>query len=227
MRWSSRVAKALRRPEVRKGIATAVASYAQQHIEQGAGRGDSGSRRQFEPLKTVSGGFWTMRKPRDTSAIIATREAQVIETKQTKDGPVQRSVTKKEYYVKGVSYRAGGQPLRDTGRLLRSLTGKGTSSGANKVTVTLRGEQYGIYHEKGFKTSGPNYIPLTKKGKRGHKTGSNPEGEGLIRGKDFTMAWNGVTVPKRPFLVPTNEEFAEIGRTIKIALALILKGRAS
>lgn len=227
MAWRKRVASALRRPEVRQGIATAVASYAQQHIEQGAGRGESGRKTRFKPLKTMTGGFWTMRKPRDQSAILATRKKQVVETRQTKDGPVQRSVTKTEYYVSGQSYRAGGQPLRDTGRLLRSLTAKAKNSGTTRVTVTLRGEEYGIYHEKGFSTTGPNYIPLTKAGKRKHKTGSNPAEEGLTRGKDFTMAWNGVTVPKRPFLVPTDAEFAEIGRTIKIALAQILKGRAS
>ncbi len=227
MGWGSRVSKALKRPEVRKGIAAAVATYAQQHIEQGAGRGRSGTKSQFAPLANMTGRFWTFKKPRNQSDILDTREVPGL--KKVKDGTGHRFVMAKlkQYLVVGRSYRAGGQPLRDTGRLLRSLSAKAKATGPTKVSVVLRGEQYGIYHEKGFKTSGPNYIPLTKKGKRKHQTGSNPETEDLVRGKDFTMAWNGVTVPARPFLVPTNAEFGEIGRTIKVALAQILKGRAS
>jgi hypothetical protein len=67
---------------------------------------------------------------------------------------------------------------------------------------------------------------LTRKGKRSHATGNNPTKEGLVRGKDFVMAWQGVTVPKRPFMIPTNDEWGEIGKSIRLGLARILKGRS-
>jgi len=128
--------------------------------------------------------------------------------------------------MSGQSYRNGGQPLRDTGNLLRSIGAKAEQVGPSRLSVTMSGAIYGIYHEKGFSTDGPNFIPLTRKGKRTHATGANPYSEGLTPGKDFTMAWSGVDVPARPFLVPTNTEFVSIGKTIKIGLAKILKGKA-
>jgi hypothetical protein len=106
-----------------------------------------------------------------------------------------------------------------------ALNAVGSRAGRNKLRVTLRGPMYALYQDRGFSTSGPNYIPLTFKGKRKHGTGNNPNNEGLIRGKDYTMAWNGVTVPARPFLLPTRTEMRGIGKSIYMSLKSILKGR--
>lgn len=121
------------------------------------------------------------------------------------------------------SYRAGGQPLRNTGKLQRSLSATGTSSG-NNLRLTLRGMRYGLYQDRGFKTKGPNYIPLTRKGARQHGTGNNPNAEGLKRGKDFLMAWKGVTVPSRPFILPTREDLRSFGKSVYLGLKAVLKG---
>jgi len=224
-RWSRKVAKALQSPAVRRGIAEAIASYAQQHIATGEGRGDSGEAATFQPLKSISTQFWTSRKPKGLSGVSERVVTKVRKRKRADGSTVAVPVKVKEYLVSGASYREGGQPLRDTGNLLRSLGAKAAATGPGTLTVTLRGAKYGIYHERGFSTSGPNFIPLTKKGKRTHATGANPASEGLQRGKDYTMAWGGVTVPKRPFLVPTQDEWVEIGKTIRLGLAMTLNGR--
>jgi phage gpG-like protein len=138
---------------------------------------------------------------------------------------VAKPTTVTEYLVTGESYRAGGKPLRDTGQMMREMNAKG-QAGGNGVSIILYGPLHAIFHELGFETSGPNYIPLTRKGKRSHATGNNPTKEGLVRGKDFVMAWQGVTVPKRPFMIPTNDEWGEIGKSIRLGLARILKGRS-
>jgi phage gpG-like protein len=224
--WQRRVAKALRDPRVRDGIAMSVQRYAKAHIAKSEGRGDGGRASQLAPLKPIQGKFWTKRKPPADVIPSATRERIVTTTVQGKDGKVRvRNKKITEYLMTGESYRAGGQPLRDTGNLQRSITAKAALVGPTRVEVTLAGALYGIFHELGFSTSGPNFIPLTRKGKREHATGRNPYAEGLTRGKDFIMAWNGVEVQKRPFLVPTNTEWAEIGRSIRLGLARILKGR--
>ncbi len=224
--WQRRVAKALKDERVRSGIAMAIQRYAKAHIAKSEGRGPDGRTSQLAPLQPISGEFWTKRKPREGTFPKATRERIVAVTTKRKDGSVkvtQRKVT--EYLMAGESYRNGGQPLRDTGNLQRSITARARLAGPTRVEVTLAGALYGIFHELGFTTAGPNFIPLTRKGKREHATGANPNAEGLTRGKDFIMARDGVTVPKRPFLVPTNTEWGEIGRTIRLGIARVLKGR--
>jgi phage gpG-like protein len=215
MRWANKVAQALKRPEVLNGVALAVSTYAQDHIDNSAGRGPSGAPQAFVPLSTKGGVYWTATKPKESSLILATRQRTInvpgAKRKKT------RVIT--EYKVRSVSYRAGEQPLRDTGRLMASLAGTAAVKDKGTVRVTLRGEAYGAYHEHGFRTSGPNFIPLTLKGRR--------KEAGLQYGKDFTVAKKGVTVPARPFLVPTDDELREIAVTIKMSLAIILKGRAS
>lgn len=224
--WQRRVAKALQDPRVRDGIAMSIQRYAKAHIARSEGRGDGGRTSQLAPLQTVTGQYWTKRKPPADVIPSATRERTVTETVKGKDGkPRVRTKKVTEYLLTGKSYRAGGQPLRDTGNLQRSITAKAALVGPTRVQVTLAGALYGIFHEMGFRTGGPNFIPLTRKGKREHATGRNPNAEGLTRGKDFIMAWNGVEVQKRPFLVPTNTEWAEIARSIRLGLARILKGR--
>lgn len=97
--------------------------------------------------------------------------------------------------------RSGGQPLRDTGALEASFfVEKVTTSGLEAESVIASGVPYAAFHQTGFQTSGPNYIPLTRRGARLHATGANPNAEGLVRGVDFIMAWKGVTVPARPMI---------------------------
>lgn len=119
--------------------------------------------------------------------------------------------------VRHLSYRDGGQPLYDTGALARSIHATTTVTDTG-FFVTIRGLSYGSKHETGFKTEGPNYIPLTQRGARRHATGSNPTADGLRRGKDFIMAWRGVTVPKRPWMLPTRGDLREFAMTIKTAI---------
>ena len=130
----------------------------------------------------------------------------------------------------GVLLRAGWRPRWDLGvsprvRAIAALMAPGLF-GSAIYQINVYGPLHAIFHELGFETSGPNFIPLTKKGKRSHATGRNPTKEGLVRGKDFVMAWQGVTVPKRPFMIPTNDEWGEIGKSIRLGLARILKGRS-
>ena len=219
------IAKALRSKEVRDGIAAAVARYAKAHIAKGEGRGPSGQAVALKPLKDLETEFWTLRKPKDASAILGTRQRTVQKVTKTKKGTKIRTVEVTEYRLKGTSYRAGGQPLRDTGNLVRNIGARAEYAGETKVEIILTGPLYAIFHELGFETSGPNYIPMSKKGKRQHATGNNPDSEGLTEGKDYIMAWNGVEVPARPFLVPTTKEWSDIGRTIRLGLKKILKGR--
>jgi phage gpG-like protein len=224
MDYAKRVALAMMDPRVMNGIAQAVASIAKQHIAQGFGRGSDGGSSTLEPLKDITTEYWTTRKPK--TGILGTRQVTQMRQRKSKDGRITVKPTKvTEYLVRGSSYRSGGQPLRDTGNLLRSLGARVRRIGPNRMEVILTGPQYGIFHELGFTTSGPNYIPLTRKGARQHSTGNDPRKEGLVPGKDYMMAWGGVTVPARPFLVPTAKEWGDVGRTIRLGLAKVLKGK--
>jgi len=120
-------------------------------------------------------------------------------------------------------YRRGGHPLRNTGALARSLAANARISGA-VIQIEMRGLHYGAYHDRGFKTKGPNFIPLTRRAVSGHSTGANPRHEGLIEGGDYLMAWRGVTVPARPFILPTNDDLTVLGKSIYLGLKAVLKG---
>jgi phage gpG-like protein len=133
-----------------------------------------------------------------------------------------------EYQVVQSSYRTGGQPLRDTGDLYRSL-GAGASATPSQIKLAMQGNKYGLYHDRGFTTVGPiHYVPLTRKGARGHATGANPNAEGLVRGKDYMTIGSkkkpkGVTVPARPFILPLREDVLDLGRSIYLGLRSILR----
>ena len=209
--WRKRISKALANESVRNGIAAAISAYAKQHIAKSEGRGPNGETVALAALKPMSGEFWTTKKPREGEVASATRQVLKAVSRKKKDGSVVvKNVMVTEYKMSGQSYRNGGQPLRDTGNLLRSIGAKAQQTGPARLSVTMSGAIYGIYHEKG---------------KRTHATGANPNTENLSRGKDYVMAWGGVDVPARPFLVPTSVEFSAIGKTIKIGLAKILKGK--
>jgi len=117
-------------------------------------------------------------------------------------------------------YRSGGDPLQgeSTSGLMASLKGHVTAS-ANKITMRLtEGVGYGVYHQKGFKTKGPNYIPITMKGKKRHRKGNDPTKEGLVEGKDYFIAWGGVTVPQRKIFNLPPEDVQELKRSIGEAI---------
>lgn len=100
-------------------------------------------------------------------------------------------------------FRDGGQPLRSDGGLKASFHIEWPETGVfgNRARSTIAsGSTYAPYHQTGFKTSGPNYIPLTLKGRRLHHPGADPAKEGLKRGVDYVMAWKGVSVPARPMI---------------------------
>jgi hypothetical protein len=214
-RWSKQVRQALDNPRIVKGIAALAGVWMSEHIEQNFGRGAGGIAVQHAPLKTVKGRSWSSSKPKDGSALAVKRI--IID----KDG---KARSRTMYLIENTSYRQGGQPLIDTGKLIGSLGASGLKSG-NGIQITMQGRKYGLYQDRGFRTKGPNFIPLTKKGKRGHATGRNPNEEGLAKGKDFLMAWRGVTVPSRPFIMPTRDDLRRLGTDIYLGLKSILKGK--
>ena len=207
-RWADLVRKALDEPSVRTGIAQKFVYLMREHIDESYGRGISGQRVSHLPLKPLFGREWK-RTAKLGQNVLFTR---------------QRGKRKKrtEYLVEVPSYRNGEQPLRRTSHMWRNLNA--TSEAAQDgFRLTLRGPIYALFQDRGFKTSGPNFIPLTKKGAR-HATGRNPADEKMKRGKDYFMAKKGVTVPARPFLLPTREDMRMVGRSLYLGLRSVLKG---
>ncbi len=99
------------------------------------------------------------------------------------------------------SYRRGGERLRDNGQLAKSFFKKSqTVEGKDLTCVVASSAFYAVYHQNGFKTTGPNFIPLTIKARRTHVKGNDPKLEGLEEGVDYIMAWKGVTVPESPMI---------------------------
>ena len=224
MNWNKRVARALNERAVRQGIAQIFVDIMTGHIDQNVGRAKGGGAVKHAPLKEMRGSTW-VNSPRDGDVVTATRTVQVPVRRKVKgsNGYEIKYVDRKQYRVSNPSYRNGGQPLRNTGKMERSLSANG-SRVPSGLRVTLRGVKYALYQDRGFKTSGPNYIPLSMRGVRRHGTGRNPNAEGLKAGQDYMMAWKGVTVPSRPFLLPTKSEMSLIGRSIMLSLRSILKG---
>jgi hypothetical protein len=209
---------------VRNGIGEVFSFVMKDHIDRNRGRGADGGEVSHAPLKQMHGERW-VDKPRANELVVATRTRSVPVKRKVRGVEQIRLVTKTEYKVRTSSYRNNGQPLRDTGKMYRGLNSKVSKKNDTTLSVTLRGPIYALFQDKGFKTSGPNFIPLTRKAARGHGTGNNPNAEGLKRGKDFIMAWRGVTVPSRPFLLPTRKEMRMVGKTIYQSLKTVLKGR--
>lgn len=135
---------------------------------------------------------------------------------------VRRKKGKKTVVTEIGHYRAGGTPLYDTGDLFRSLHGV-TQSSPNGARMILRGSMVALLQSKGFKTTGPNWIPFTRaaikthaaKGKKGKKRArgtyptSNPDG--LVVGK-------GVTVPPRPLFAFPPSAKQTVARAVAQAL---------
>lgn len=124
----------------------------------------------------------------------------------------------------GRSYRAGGKPLLDTrNHIYNTLHSTGTTPTSTGIKATLRGSFAALYQHHGFKTKGPNFIPLTLHARRTHKPGANPNDEGLIKGQDYIMKWDGVEVPARPIFRVAPEDKKDIIKTIKIHLKRYMK----
>lgn len=127
-------------------------------------------------------------------------------------------------------YRRGGTPLYDTGETFRSLTAT-TEAVGNGVRMTLQGSMIAAMHQQGFRTSGPNFIPFTRKAAKQwvvedeakRKAGTKRKGKpsnaiypiasplGLVAGK-------GVTVPARPIFAMPQTAKREVSRAIARAL---------
>lgn len=125
----------------------------------------------------------------------------------------------------GKGYRAGGAPLQDTGRGMQSLSSR-TEVGPDSVTFTLQdGAGYMVYHQNGYKTRGPNLVPLTRRFLLSHVKGENPHhetdsaGVGFRAGVDFIMFWNGVDVPQRKIFNMPPEDRREIDIVLGRAVA--------
>jgi len=235
--WSRRVKAALRNRAVTTGIAQVAVEWMSTHIEDNYGRGPSGQAVPHKPLKPLFGKKWVGGKKPTQSFTYETGGVQlpgggwstttfkrfIRTSRRGRRNAAGKIVRTARHLVLVPGYRNGGQPLRDTGKLFGSLNAKGASA-ADKIVLTMRGRKYGLYQDKGFTTSGPNYIPLTLKGKRKHGTGNNPRREGLSPGRDYFMARRGVTVPARPFILPTREDLRTLGTTIYLGLKSILKG---
>ena len=105
------------------------------------------------------------------------------------------------------SYRNNGQPLRNTSVLKESFFSRIRKISGDKIITEIGTPlPYAIGQQLGMKTKGPNFIPLNRKAVRTHAKGMNPKDEGLILGKDYIMAWKGVTVPARPMIDYSNSE---------------------
>jgi len=220
--WTNKVAAALRSQTVRQGIAQLAVAWMSEHIEEGRGRPQQGAfmadspgpdGAPYRPLKALYGRRWVTGKP---DGPVVKRRTRTVYGKKGKA----RKVT--ESLVEVPSYRNGGQPLRNTGKLLGSLNAKSaTKSGGFRIT--MRGEGYGIYQDMGFSTSGPNFIPLTKAASR--KADSKAaRAAGMTRGSDYLRARKGVRVPARPFIMPTRNDLRALGKNIYTGLSAVLKG---
>lgn len=175
------------------------------HIDESQGRGASGIAVPHKPLKSLTSEVWTFTKPRG---------AKVVTTRKVGN--------RTEYLIRVDGYRNGGHPLRDTGAMYGLLNAVGAAS-SDKIRITLRGPRHALYQDRGFTTRRTNFIPLTLAAKRGHGTGNDPRKEGFAEGRDYLLARRGVTVPSRPFLLPTRDEMREIGKSIYLGLRSILK----
>jgi len=212
--WSQQVREALRNPSVLAGVAQVATAWMEEHIANNEGRGKSGNAVRHKPLKKMKAEYWTFNKPKGARAKSHIKVGVIVNGKTRQ---------RKFYLVERKGFRTGGQPLRDTGKLAASLGARAEANGTN-IRLTMQGRKYGLYQDRGFTTKGPNYIPLTMRGRRGHGTGNNPNREGLEYGNDYIMAWGGVTVPARPFILPTREDLRVFGTSIYLGLKAVLKG---
>jgi hypothetical protein len=68
------------------------------------------------------------------------------------------------------------------------------------VKLILKGPLHALFHQHGFKTSGPNRIPFTRRAVRGDAKGK----------REALYAKKGVTVPARPIFAMPIEARREV-----------------
>ena len=114
------------------------------------------------------------------------------------------------------SFRAGGKPLLDEGRAKDSFGHQVKWEGDSPVVEITTTEAYLQYHDTGFRTKGPNFIPLTReaKNKKRENPTASPDRLGLVPGIDYVMAWAGVTVPQRRLFHFTPANSKQIADTL-------------
>lgn len=108
-----------------------------------------------------------------------------------------------EHMEAATSYRRGGKPLMDKGALAASFFIKYNfvfEADLSLLVVIASSNVTAPWHQKGFVTKGPNFIPLTLKAARDHVKGANPKNEGFEYGVDYIVAWKGVKVPERAMI---------------------------
>ena len=134
-----------------------------------------------------------------------------------------------------VGYRKGGKPLRDTGRLMNSLSND-TKITRNGVEWTLLdGTGYGVKHQEGFTNRGPVAVALNRKASRVIPSESphDPdllEQQGLRRAPtlrraqlsprkyDFYVLQRDTVVPARPIFNTPPEDTVSAVKTISRAI---------
>ena len=116
------------------------------------------------------------------------------------------------------SYRSGGKPLWDTAtHIYNRISGVTRTRGVGQIRFMLRSSLIGAYHQAGFKTKGPNYIPLTRRAARASGSKS-AKARGYRFGEDYIMAWRGVTVPQRKLFNLPPENQTELRDSVARAL---------
>lgn len=122
-------------------------------------------------------------------------------------------------HPKSFRFTTGGQPLKDTGQhVLNTLFGVTQHRDDTTIRLTLMGSKIASMHQTGFKTKGPNFIPLSRKAQITHVNGANPEDEGLVLGEDYIIAWKGVTVPQRKIFNMPPEDIDDLTIAIEAVL---------
>jgi hypothetical protein len=144
---------------------------------------------------------------------------KVKEARKLKDG---RMVGEKWKLLE--HYRKGGQPLLDTRKGWGAIHSHMTTI-RNGIRITLTMPIYMIFQNYGFKTSGPNFIPFEKGGKRKMAVlqAKRDKGEEATdKEKNIPgITVRGVTVPARPIYAMPSSSKQEIARMI----ARVLKSR--
>jgi hypothetical protein len=121
-------------------------------------------------------------------------------------------------------YRVGGKPLIDTRTTIYDRLNGDFAVFTDALEFFLRGTLHALFHNDGFTTKGPNFIPFTLRARRIHRKGQDPALEGLEEGEDYIMAWAGVTVPARPIFRFAPEDREEIVFSVRLAVRRGLAG---
>lgn len=130
-----------------------------------------------------------------------------------------------------LGYRAGGVPLRDTGILMNSITGR-TTRQDNDIALSLVDStpgSYAILQNDGFTNPPPIVIPLTRRATRMVPARSPHDldslvprllNAGMIEGPldDFIISLTETTVPARPIARMPPEDVQSMTRALVRAI---------